>query len=229
MKYNINDKVKIIKRLHGHEFKIGTIVTIEKNRLDDYLAINKSGEFWWICDDEITSTKSNKMKNTQTIKQVANALLKANNTVTTLELKVELRKKYPSQKWKQSDISQAMNDLYLQGLYTYTDNGTYRVYSAVAAPVAKTVVSGRKASTQKVSRTKALELIQKNGGRFFDVTFTKKDGTTREMKCRIEKHNTKPTNFGYLLVLDVEDNTPKSLNLQTVSELRMNKNVYKVA
>lgn len=177
----------------------------------------------------INDTKSNKMKNTQTIKQVANDLLKVNNTVTTLEIKVALRKKYPNQNWKQSDISQVMDDLYLQGMYRYTDNGTYRVYSAVNSPVSKTVVPNKKSSTQKVSRTKALELIQKNGGRFFGVTFTKKDGTTREMKCKIEKHNTTPTPFGYLLVTDVENATNKNLNLQTISELRMNKTVYKVA
>ena len=238
MKYKAKDKVKIIKNTCVHQFTIGSIVTIIDVYTFDYKAVNDLGHWWWITDDDIEIVKTNKMNNNtkQAIKKEAETLLKANNTVTTLEIKVALRKRYPIQNWVQSDISKVMDELAANNLYTYTYNGVYRVYSLVKNP--KTVnVKTQKATalpktvnvkSQRVSRTKVLELIQNNGGRFFGVTFTKKDGSTRDMKCKIEKHNTTPTPFGYLLVTDVINDTPKNLNLQTISELRMNKNVYKV-
>ena len=224
MKYKAKDKVKIIKNTCVHQFTIGSIVTIIDVYTFDYKAVNDLGHWWWITDDDIEIVKTNKMNNNtkQAIKKEAETLLKANNTVTTLEIKVALRKRYPIQNWVQSDISKVMDELAANNLYTYTYNGVYRVYSLVKNP--KTV----NVKSQRVSRTKVLELIQNNGGRFFGVTFTKKDGSTRDMKCKIEKHNTTPTPFGYLLVTDVINDTPKNLNLQTISELRMNKNVYKV-
>jgi hypothetical protein len=167
----------------------------------------------------------------QLIKQVAEELMHPNNTVSTLEVKLELRRKYPAQFWFQHEVSKVMNDLYLKGLFDYSDTGSFRVYSLVKAkptPVAQATPAPSRKAKAKLSRSKALELIQGTGGRFFGVTFTKKDGSVRKMRCKIDKDHLKPSTFGYLTVVDVAEGTPKSLNLQTLSEVRVNKTTYKV-
>lgn len=68
---------------------------------------------------------------------VAKQLAKANNTVTTLEIKTELRRDYPYYYWTQDVVSNYMSQLAGDGVFTYTDNGTYRTYrlaSSVSAP-----------------------------------------------------------------------------------------------
>ena len=61
--------------------------------------------------------------------KVAKELCKANNTVTTLEIKNELRRRYSTNKWNQSDISNLMSDFQKDGKFTFTDNGIFRIYS----------------------------------------------------------------------------------------------------
>ncbi len=77
---------------------------------------------------------------------VAKSLAKANNTVTTLEIKTELRRDYPYYFWTQKAVSDYMDQLAGDGVFTYKDNGTYRIYSltktkATAGPVSKSIVS----------------------------------------------------------------------------------------
>jgi hypothetical protein len=48
------------------------------------------------------------------------------------------------------------------------------------------------------------------------------------MTCRIDKDKLTPNTLGYLTVNEVKTKTYKSLNLQTLSELRINKNIYKI-
>jgi len=82
---------------------------------------------------------------------VAQSLAKAKNTVTTLEIKIELRRDYPYYFWTQQIVSDYMDQLAGDGLFTYTDNGTYRIYSLVGAAkvstpaktLTKTVVAGK--------------------------------------------------------------------------------------
>lgn len=104
-----------------------------------------------ICDADgnCITVNSNHVKIKQTdMKQmkdavltVAQSLAKAKNTVTTLEIKVELRRDYPYFFWTQDTVSKFMDQLAGDGLFTYTDNGTYRIYSLVGASkvVTKTV------------------------------------------------------------------------------------------
>lgn len=168
------------------------------------------------------------MTTLQKIEQTALALLKANNTVTTLEIKNELRKKYPNERWNQNLIHDTMDYLYSSSnKYMYTYNGVYRIYSLLntAKPVASIT---KKSNNKKISKTKALELIQKTSGKFFGVTFTKKNGEIRKMRCKVQTGSL-PDSLGYLKVTDTVDSIQKSLNLQTISELRMNKNTYKVS
>lgn len=165
------------------------------------------------------------------VEKTANTLLQANNTITTLEIKNALRRKYPSMVWNQDQISLAMIDFTKNNKYNYNDNGTYRVYSSIKPTVStKTVVTSiPRKSNNRISRKRALELIQNSNGKFFGVVFTKKNGEERKMTCKIDKNKLNPSHLGYLTVFDVKDNnTPKSLNLQTLSELKTNKTFYKV-
>lgn len=69
--------------------------------------------------------------------KVVKDLLVPTNQVSTLEVKNELRKRFPHTMWNQDDISNAMNYLHHSGELKYTDNGTFRVYSSVV-PVQST-------------------------------------------------------------------------------------------
>ena len=247
----IGDMVEVISSKHAqHWLEIPQIVevlyvskyiTVKGKHKDSNVIISQGIS---IEDIKLIKNKTNKMTQTPTqkIEQVAKDLAVANNTVTTLEIKTELRKRYQNEKWYQSDISDVMDDLNSESKFSYTDNGTFRVYSLVVKP--KTTTSVLKTTTKnmsttksttvqnktvtKISRTKALDLIKETNGKFFGVTFTKKDNTERKMRCRTYQ-DSKPSVLGYVLVVDTEEAKPKSLNLQTISELRMNKKVYKIS
>lgn len=140
--------------------------------------------------------------NTQTFKQtvlsVAQSLLKANNTVTTLEVKLEGRKQEPLLYWTQQAVSTVMDELAQDGILTYTDNGSYRIYSDPASqpstpPIAQPLsTSGTTAprvsnppATTRISCRKALALMQNNHGHFFTAEFVKQeDGELRTMNCQ---------------------------------------------
>jgi hypothetical protein len=74
---------------------------------------------------------------------VAKGLLKANNTVTTLEIKLELRRDYGYYFWTQQVVSDFMDQFAGDGIFTYTNNptGTYRIYS-LATPATVAVTTG---------------------------------------------------------------------------------------
>ncbi len=94
--------------------------------------------------------------------KVAQDLAKANNTVTTLEIKNELRRDYPYYFWTQDIVSKYMDQLAGDGVFSYTDNGTYRIYS---------LVGNTKAVTR--SRTKGLTKTVKASSGTITVTNTK--------------------------------------------------------
>jgi len=180
---------------------------------------------------------------------IAKELCKANNTVTTLEIKNELRKRYPHNRWEQTEVSTVMNDFQNSGKFTFSDNGTYRVYSLVNAKkttkpskstpkvntMKATTTSTRTRSTgTRISKSKALDLIQNSNGKFFTVTFIKKDGTRRVMNGQ-HTSDMGVSSLGYINVKDItavrrkESATIKSVNLQTIESIRLGKTTYKVA
>jgi phage/plasmid primase-like uncharacterized protein len=177
---------------------------------------------------------------------IAKELCKANNTVTTLEIKNELRKRYPHNRWEQTEVSTVMNDFQNEGKFTFSDNGTYRVYSLVFKTKTKskptktntmkaTTASTRTRSTStRISRSKALDMIQNSNGKFFTVTFIKKDGTRRVMNGQ-HTSDMGVSKLGYINVKDMtavrrkESATIKSVNLQTIETIRLGKTTYKVA
>jgi hypothetical protein len=96
---------------------------------------------------------------------VAKRLCKANNTVTTLEIKVELRRDYPYYFWTQQAVSDYMSQLAGDGIFTYTDNGTFRTYSVASpAQVAQTAGPVSKQIAAKTTTTSSSAGIAKVSG-----------------------------------------------------------------
>lgn len=111
-----------------------------------------------VCDDDGNCLKVSKktlqkpileyLNEEQRMKQmkdsvltVAKDLLKANNTVTTLEIKQVLRRDYPYYYWTQQVVSDYMAQFAGDGIFTFVDNGTYRIYS-LATPATVAVTAG---------------------------------------------------------------------------------------
>lgn len=102
---------------------------------------------------------------------------------------------------------------------------------------AKRVVTKVKKATKldtKISRIRAYELMKNSKGKFFTATFIKKDGTKRTMNCQWLPEQEEPK-LGYVKVKDAVliKKTPKactrSINLQTISTLKVNGKHYKIS
>ena len=177
---------------------------------------------------------------------VANKLLIPHNTVTTLEIKLELRKVHPKYTWDQAFISKCMNEFATKGTYTYVDNGTYRTYSdptiksmakkvaTKATPKAKVAPKPvTKATTSvkplKITKEAAADLMANNKGHMFTVTFVKKDKTLRRLNGQYQGSS----KLGYIRMTDSAllkakaANAIRNVNLQTMTELAIAGKVYK--
>lgn len=119
----------------------GKIVVIDKARNDFQIGVTwENGLYNTYNYEDLELVKQNKTTNIMqlmkdAVEKAANRLLQANNTVTTLEIKTELRKSDPHFRWKQNTdgtvpgVSELMNELHNEGKFLYYDNGTYRVYN----------------------------------------------------------------------------------------------------
>ena len=122
---------------------------------------------------------------------------KHTDTVTTLDIKEELRKRYPTERWYQSDVSSAMNYIYASGALPnlqYNDNGKYREYNI---PQVKPTYNP--ATVSYVAKTKLLEVLKDTKGRFFAITWIKKDGTERTINGKVTKLKFQ-NSLGYIVV-----------------------------
>jgi hypothetical protein len=262
MKYNIGDMVVITKDVSGHHIPVGIPVPINgRGKFFDY-STNIDGEFHYFDENEVTLLKTKTKTDMNAIRKMvynmATDLLKANNTVTTLEIKTALRSKYPQYYWIQNSnghtegISEIMDVFATQGKFTYSDAGSYRIYSYKMAktvrktPMKKTAVKragskvGKAAvkhtTTNSISRKKALHMIAGNRGHFFTATFIKKDGTTRTINAQYMKGVGSPAadwSAGYVRVketgkMKTGHNAIRQVNLKTLKELRIAGNTYKV-
>ena len=113
--------------------------------------------------------------------------------------------------------------------------------TAKATTNSATVVKAPK--TKTIGRQKALELMQNNKGHFFTVIFVDKSSKDRTMNCQYLKDQ-KVSTLGYVKVKEaikakiakntpVKKNTPKvstirTINLQTLKQLRIAGNSYKI-
>lgn len=91
--------------------------------------------------------------------------------------------------------------------------------------VAKTTATKKvvKNKTTKISRTKAVELINKSNGKWMQIHSNTKNGAANIMNC--VKPKGKPTALGYILVTERGQGT-KTFDPRTLRELKVNKNHY---
>ena len=52
-KFKDGEKAVVVKRLYGHKFEIGTVVTLTRDVSQDYLAECSNGQRWFVRDDEL--------------------------------------------------------------------------------------------------------------------------------------------------------------------------------
>ena len=89
---------------------------------------------------------------------------------------------------------------------------------------------------KKVSKNQAKELINSSKGKIFSVTFTKKNGETREMICRkgVKKHLKggelmfDPNEKGLAVVFDMKKNAYRMININTLEKITVDKATYSV-
>ena len=147
----------------------------------------------------------------------AKQLLKANNTVTTLEVKNELRRDYPYYFWTQDVVSKFMAQLAGDGVLNYKDNGTYRIYSLANTTPAKSIPASPIVKVQ--SRRKKKKKPSKNGVIFRSSVANFVDGASNSFEAvtlssgktvdRNTIRNQKKSLLGYIL--------PKSHNVVSIT------------
>ncbi len=79
-----------------------------------------------------------------------------------------------------------------------------------------------------MNKEKIIKLV---GNKFFTISFIKKDGTLRKMNARlgVTKHlkggkkSYNPDDFNYLTVFDLGKKQDRTVNLNTVKEVKANK------
>lgn len=258
MNFKINDTVKITscKSVNcKHFFAVGATGVVKAIQSNGTVLVtcNNMDQNVDPCDIILISTSQNTTNMNQLMKaaalKAAKELAIANNTFSTLELKLKLRKDEPSYYWIQTNVSAIMDEFAKNGLFTYTDNGTHRVYSdknrvlpkvkvkatpKTAAKVATKPVVTAQTNGVKISRTKALDLMKNNKGHFFTVEFKKQDGTIRKLNGQYVKDQ-KNSGLGYVMMkesskLKAKDKEPiRNVNLQTLRSLKIGGVLYKVA
>lgn len=153
----------------------------------------------------------------------ATSLLKNNKLVTTLDIKNECRKLYPDDKFYQVDVSEIMSKIAPRIISNleYIDNGTYREYY-INTPVQQ--VSSPAASVVSASKKDMVKLLKENAGKFFGITFIKKDGSKRTLNAHIKKDNFMD-DLGYLKLM-TNKNDYKLVDPKKILEITINGNKY---
>jgi hypothetical protein len=89
---------------------------------------------------------------------------------------------------------------------------------------------------KQLSLKTAAQLILESHGRIFGVTFVKKDGSIRDMRCRLgvtkdlkgKGLSFDPSQYDLLPVYDMDKKSYRMIRLNTIQELRFDSNRYKV-
>lgn len=154
---------------------------------------------------------------------IASAIsLLAKGSTTTLDIKIACRNAYPNDKFYQSDISDIMDKVapsVIKGL-AYSDTGTYRVYT--------TNVSTQPAITQtniiSTSKKDMVKVLRANVGKFFGITFIKKDGTQRTLNGHMSDKKF-INDLGYLNIM-TNKGAYKQVDPKKILEITINGNKY---
>ena len=97
-------------------------------------------------------------------------------------------------------------------------------------------ISSAETPQGSISRPEAKQMIKDTKGKFFTVTFTKKDGTTRVMNARLGvkaylKGGELPYDSeakGLIPVYDVKTGDYRMINVDTITKLKIGNNEYEV-
>lgn len=141
---------------------------------------------------------------------------------TTLDIKIACRSAYPNDKFYQSDVSDVMDKIApnrIKGL-TYNDTGQYRVYYITLSsqpPIVQT-------SVISVSKKDMVKLLRANTGKFFGITFTKKDGTKRTLNGQMSDKKF-INDLGYLNIITNKGDY-KQVDPKKILEVTINGNKY---
>lgn len=84
-----------------------------------------------------------------------------------------------------------------------------------------------KNNTKTTNKTTAVNLITNSKGKFFTVTFVKKNGTTRTINGNY-KQPKKPNPLGYLNVYSMSDKGYRNINPTTIKAVSINNTTYTV-
>lgn len=91
----------------------------------------------------------------------------------------------------------------------------------------------------KISRQDAVKLIRSQGHKVFSVQFVKKDGSLRDMNCRLKvKSHWKtedgsgrkydPADYKLICVFDMQKEEYRSVNVETLRQVKAGGQVYTV-
>ena len=88
-----------------------------------------------------------------------------------------------------------------------------------------------------ITRSEAKRRIHNTMGQFFNVTFIKKDGSTRNMNCRlgVKKHLKggslpyNPAKYELIPVFCTDKGNYRMININTLQELTVNKETFAVS
>ena len=93
----------------------------------------------------------------------------------------------------------------------------------------------------KISRAKSVELLKGSKGKFFTVTFTKKDGSERILNGRVGVYKSKhapltgegmkydPDDYGLVTVFDAQQKAYRMVTTNTIRELTVDGETYTVS
>jgi hypothetical protein len=130
--------------------------------------------------------------------------------VTTLDIKNSIRTTHPEIRCYQSDVSEAMDNLFNDNILpnlTYDDNGKYREYYIEDFSVT-TVNSGvsyiSPPVVKKVPKTTLLDIMKSSKGRFFTVSWIKKDGSERTANGKVTQAKFQ-NQLGYIVLKTKKD------------------------
>lgn len=238
MKFKVGDRVKIVSTsdywcdndIANPKNTEGTVIRWQRFHSTDDLPVqvawdNKESNWYGEVDLEYTNTQTNtKMTTNQLMKNaalaVANKLLKANNTVTTLEIKVELRKTDPEFFWDQATVSRLMDEFAQAGTFVYTDNGTYRIYSNPLSTVSASQTAVGVSGSAGCSGTTGIPTRTTSTASAIVVNVpTKKTKTPRNTITRtkaLELVQNSKGHFFKVVFTKVEDGSERTMNCQYV-------------
>jgi len=159
----------------------------------------------------------------QKIVGVATTLLMA-GTTTTLDIKNECRRLFPNDKFYQADVSEVMDNIASTEIpnLQYKDNGLYREYSLFQHAVA--VSTPQQSNVIPTSKRDMVKLLRANVGKFFGITFIKKDGSQRTLNGHMSDKKF-INDLGYLNVI-TNKGEYKQVDPKNILEITINGNKY---